>query len=272
MTVIRQSFFCLKVLYYNFYMTKEVLGNIHSIESFGTVDGPGIRFVVFMQGCPMRCQYCHNPDTWAYDRNKQLTPTEIIEKYDKVKEFLKNGGLTVTGGEPLSQIEFVTDLFRLAKEENIHTAIDTSGILFNKTNTEKIDELLKYTDLVMLDIKHINDEKHRELTKHTNKNILDFAIYLSEKNIPMWVRYVVVPTLTDKEEDLIELGKFLSKLKNLKALDMLPYHNMAIPKYENLGIEYPLKNIMSADKTHILKVRDIILTEYKKQKNIKHNN
>lgn len=247
-------------------MQKEILGNIHSIESFGTVDGPGIRFVVFMQGCPMRCQYCHNPDTWTYDINKQIMPNEIIDKYEKVKEFLKNGGLTVTGGEPLSQIEFVTELFKQAKDKNIHTAIDTSGVLFNRENTEKIDELLKYTDLVMLDIKHIDDNKHKNLTKHSNKNILDFANYLSEKNIPMWVRYVVVPTITDNENDLKELGLFLSKLNNLKALDVLPYHNMAIPKYENLGIEYPLMDIMPADKTSILKARDIILTEYKKQK------
>ena len=245
---------------------KEILGNIHSIETFGTVDGPGIRFVVFMQGCPMRCQYCHNPDTWAYDINKQMAPNEILEKYDKVKEFLKNGGITVTGGEPLSQVDFITELFKKAKEKNIHTAIDTSGILFNNENTEKIDELLKYTDLVMLDIKHIDDSKHKELTKHSNKNILDFALYLSKKNIPMWVRYVVVPTLTDDENDLKQLGLFLSKLNSLKALDVLPYHNMAIPKYVNLGIEYPLKNIQPADKEAILKARNIILAEYKKYK------
>ena len=128
---------------------KKIYGNIHSIESFGTVDGPGVRLVVFMQGCPMRCQYCHNPDTWEYRENTQITVDDILKKYDSIKEFLKNGGITVTGGEPLSQIEFVTELFKKAKEKNIHTALDTSGILFNKENTEKIDILLKYTDLVI---------------------------------------------------------------------------------------------------------------------------
>ena len=151
------------------------IGNIHSIESCGTVDGPGIRFVVFMQGCPLRCQYCHNPDSWSVEKNKQMTVDEILRKYEGVKEFVKSGGITVTGGEPLMQIDFVTELFKVAKEKNIHTALDTSGILFNHENTQKIDELLKYTDLVLLDIKHINNEEHIKLTGFSNKNILKFA-------------------------------------------------------------------------------------------------
>ena len=244
-------------------MAENLYGNIHSIESFGTVDGPGIRLVVFLQGCPMRCKYCHNPDTWSYEKNKELSVSEIIEKYDRVKEFLKNGGITVSGGEPLAQTDFVTELFKQAKLKKIHTALDTSGVLFNKENTKKIDELLKYTDLVMLDIKHINDIEHKKLTGFSNKNILDFAIYLSEKQIPIWIRHVVVPTITDKEEYLNELGKFLARLKTLKALDVLPYHNMAIPKYENLGIEYPLKGINSLSKNEALKARKIILKAYK---------
>lgn len=246
----------------------ELYGNIHSIESFGTVDGPGIRLVVFMQGCPMRCKYCHNPDTWTFNENKKVTVQEIITKYNSVKEFLKNGGLTVTGGEPLAQIDFVIELFKKAKENNIHTALDTSGVLFNRNNTTKVDELLKYTDLVMLDIKHINDEEHIKLTNHSNKNILDFAKYLSEKNIAMWIRHVVVPSVNDKEEYLSELGKFLATLKTIKALDMLPYHNMAEPKYESLGIQYPLKGLPALTKEEILKARIIVFNAYKEARNM----
>lgn len=249
-------------------MLENLLGNIHSIESMGTVDGPGIRFVVFMQGCPIRCQYCHNPDTWSFEENQKVTIKEILDKYDSVQEFLKNGGITVTGGEPLSQIDFVIELFKQAKEKSIHTAIDTSGVLFNRQNTIKIDELLKYTDLVMLDIKHIDDEEHKKLTKCSNKNILDFAIYLSEKNIPTWIRHVVVPNLNDKEEYLQELGKFLASLKSVKALDMIPYHNMAESKYESLGIDYPLKGVPSLTKEDIMKARLVVFKAYKEAKKL----
>ena len=247
-------------------MTGQIFGNVHSIESFGTVDGPGIRLVVFLQGCPMRCLYCHNPDTWSYEENKKIFVSEILDKYDRVKEFLKNGGITVTGGEPLSQIDFVTELFKQAKQKNIHTALDTSGVIFNRNNLGQFDRLLKYTDLVLLDIKHINDEEHKKLTGFSNKNILDFAIYLSEKNIPIWVRHVVVPTITDDEKYLKELGVFLSNIKSLKALDVLPYHNMAISKYENLNIDYPLKDISPLTKEDAMKARQIIINSYKQAK------
>ena len=247
-------------------MTGQIFGNVHSIESFGTVDGPGIRLVVFLQGCPMRCLYCHNPDTWSYEENKKVFVSEILDKYDSIKEFLKNGGITVTGGEPLSQIDFVTELFKQAKQKNIHTALDTSGVLFNRKNLAQFDKLLKYTDLVLLDIKHINDEEHKKLTGFSNKNILDFAMYLSEKNIPIWVRHVVVPTITDDEKYLKELGEFLANIKSLKALDVLPYHNMAISKYENLNIDYPLKNISPLTKEEAMKARQIIINSYKQAK------
>lgn len=245
-------------------MAEEIYGNIHSIETCGTVDGPGIRFVVFTQGCPLRCQYCHNPDTWTTEENKKISVDEILQKYDGVKEFLRNGGLTVTGGEPLLQIDFVTSLFKAAKSKNIHTALDTSGILFNKKNTSKIDELLKYTDLVLLDIKHIDDVEHKKLTGMSNVNVLDFAKYLSDKNIPVWIRHVVVPQITDNEEYLTRLGQFLSTLKNIQALDVLPYHDMAIPKYENLGIDYPLRGVPPLSKQEAIKARDIILRAYRK--------
>ena len=241
-----------------------IKGNIHSIETCGTVDGPGIRFVIFMQGCPLRCQYCHNPDTWQTDTNKLMTVDEIMQKYDGVKEFVQSGGITVTGGEPLLQIDFVTELFKVAKDHGIHTALDTSGITFNPENTENINKLLKYTDLVLLDIKHIEDAEHKKLTGASNKNILAFAQYLSEKQIPVWIRHVVVKDITLNEKYLKELGKFLATLNNIKALDILPYHNMAIPKYESLGINYPLKNTPPTSKEEAINARNIILQEYKK--------
>ena len=241
-----------------------IKGNIHSIETCGTVDGPGIRFVIFMQGCPLRCQYCHNPDTWQTDTNKLMTVDEIMQKYDGVKEFVQSGGITVTGGEPLLQIDFVTELFKVAKAHGIHTALDTSGIIFNPENTENINKLLKYTDLVLLDIKHIEDTEHKKLTGASNKNILAFAQYLSEKQIPVWIRHVVVKDITLNEKYLKELGKFLATLNNIKALDILPYHNMAIPKYESLGINYPLKNTPPTSKEEAINARNIILQEYKK--------
>ena len=241
-----------------------IKGNIHSIETCGTVDGPGIRFVIFMQGCPLRCQYCHNPDTWQTDTNKLITVDEIMQKYDGVKEFVQSGGITVTGGEPLLQIDFVTELFKVAKAHGIHTALDTSGITFNQENTENINNLLKYTDLVLLDIKHIDDEEHKKLTGASNKNILAFAQYLSEKQIPVWLRHVVVKDITLNEKYLKKLGKFLATLNNIKALDILPYHNMAIPKYESLGINYPLKNTPPTSKEEAINARNIILQEYKK--------
>lgn len=241
----------------------ELFGNIHSLESCGTVDGPGIRFVVFMQGCPMRCQYCHNPDTWSCAENKKISVSEILTKFERIKEFLQDGGITVTGGEPMMQIEFVTELFKEARKRNIHTALDTSGVMFNPDNTQKVDELLEYTSLVLLDIKHIDDTQHKKLTGHSNKNILAFAKYLSEKNVPVWIRHVVIPTITDNEEYLTLLGKFLHTLKNVKAIDILPYHNMAIPKYEHLNIEYKLKDIPQLPKADAIRARDIIFQNMK---------
>lgn len=245
-------------------MAEEIIGNIHSIESCGTVDGPGIRFVVFLQGCPMRCLYCHNPDTWATYSNKKMSVAEILSQYDGVKEFVKNGGLTVTGGEPLMQTDFVTELFKRAKEKGIHTALDTSGVLFNPANTDKIDLLLKYTDLVMLDIKHIDDIEHKKLTGHSNKNILKFAKYVSDKGISMWIRHVVVPEITYNEKYLTELGEFIKTLKTVKALDVLPYHDMAKSKYKELGLRYELSDTPPLTKEQALEARGYILNGIRK--------
>lgn len=227
------------------------IGYIHSIESFGTVDGPGIRFVVFMQGCPMRCLYCHNPDTWEMDGGTLIGADEILMQYRKNAEFYKRGGLTVTGGEPLLQIDFLIELFSKAKAEGIHTCIDTSGITYSESNApyiEKLDELMKYTDLVMLDIKHIDKEKHQELTSHGNRGILAFAKYLERKNVSLWVRHVIVEGYTDDPVYLKRLGRFIGALKNLKALDVLPYHTMGKSKYESMGLEYPLSHLKSLDR------------------------
>ncbi len=244
-------------------------GYIHSIETFGTVDGPGIRYVVFVQGCPMRCQYCHNPDTWEPSIGNKKSTDEILADYEKYRPYLRGGGLTVTGGEPLLQIEFVTELFKKAKQLKIHTCLDTSGITFNRENTEhleKIKELLKYTDLIMLDIKHIDDLEHKKLTKHSNKNILDFARFLSENDFPVWIRHVTVPGITYVKEYLQQLGEFLAELKNIKALDVLPYHTMGVSKYESLGMEYELKGVEALTKEDATAARNLILYSMRKKR------
>ena len=220
-------------------------GYIHSTESFGTVDGPGIRFVVFMQGCPMRCAYCHNPDTWEIGVGNEISVEEIIAQYDKNRPFYKDGGITVTGGEPLLQIDFLTELFVKAKEEGIHTCIDTSGITYNENPEyiKKLELLLAHTDLVMLDIKHIDPEKHKKLTGHDNKAVLGFAKFLEKNNIPVWVRHIIVEGITDEKSDLVRLGEFIGSLNNLHALDVLPYHTMGVNKYKELNIDYPLEGL-----------------------------
>lgn len=233
-------------------------GFVHSTESFGTVDGPGIRFVVFLQGCPMRCQYCHNPDTWKPCTGEKRTVESLLEEYDGLKEFLKSGGITVTGGEPLMQLEFVTELFKAAKEKGIHTCVDTSGIMFNENRRDEYDELMKYTDLVMLDIKHIDNEEHKKLTAQPNTHILEFAEYLRDIGKDVWIRHVVVPGITLKEKPLHDLGYFLGGLTNLKALDVLPYHTMGIVKYEQLGMDYPLDGVDPATKEQAVWAKNII--------------
>lgn len=234
-------------------------GRIHSTESFGTVDGPGVRFVVFFQGCPLRCRYCHNPDTWDFSGGREVTAEELMKEYDSYKEFLKSGGITATGGEPLAQPEFLAELFALAKSKGVHTCLDTSAGVYDPARHEKIDEALKYTDLVMLDIKHIDDEEHKRLTGKGNRNILAFAEHIRDMGIPVWIRHVVVPGITDKYEELFALGEFLSTLSNIKALDVLPYHDMAKPKYAELGLEYPLGDIPPLTKEEAIRARDIIM-------------
>ncbi len=242
-------------------------GYIHSTESFGTVDGPGIRFVVFFQGCPMRCLYCHNPDTWTINSPTatRRTVDSLLQEYDGVKEFLHDGGLTATGGEPLVQIEFLTELFEAAKKKGIHTCLDTSGIMFRPEKRAEYDRLMAVTDLVMLDIKHIDPEEHKKLTKQPITHILEFAEYLREKGIPVWIRHVVVPGITLNDTYLERLGYYIGGLDNLKALDVLPYHTMGEVKYENLGMDYPLKGVPAATKEQAVHAREVIMGGLKKR-------
>ena len=237
-------------------------GYVHSIETFGSVDGPGIRYVVFMQGCPMRCLYCHNPDTWQIGRGREVEAEDILREYEKNKMFYRNGGITVTGGEPLLQVDFLIELFSKAKERGIHTCLDTSGITYSECNSsylEKLDELMNYTDLVMLDIKHIDPIRHREITSRDNAGILAFARYLADKGIPVWIRHVIVKGYTDDPESLRALGRFIGGLKNVKALDVLPYHSMGESKYRELGIDYPLAGMQSLDRSEAEMAKAYIL-------------
>lgn len=217
-------------------------GYIHSLESFGAVDGPGVRFVVFFQGCPMRCRYCHNPDTWEFNTGFETETDDIVKKFMRNRGFYTTGGVTATGGEPMMQMDFLTELFSKFRSEGIHTCLDTSGIAFNMADTAKVDRLLEVTSLVMLDIKHIDDDKHIELTGHSNKNILEFAKYIDSKNIPMWIRHVIVPGITDTPEENKRLGEFAAGLKNVGKIEALPYHSLARAKYENMGMDYPMKD------------------------------
>lgn len=244
-------------------------GYIHSLESFGTVDGPGLRYVVFTQGCPMRCLYCHNPDTWQLNSGKKYSVEYILGEFEKNRAFYKEGGITVTGGEPLMQIEFVTELFKEAKKRNIHTCLDTSGIVFSREDhaIAKMNDLMAVTDLVMLDIKHIDPEQHIKLTKQKNDKILDFVRYLNEINKEVWIRHVVVPTITQNDEYLYQLGYFLGEFRNIKALDILPYHTMGVVKYEQLNIEYPLKGIEALDKNDAIAARKVVLKGIKDRRN-----
>ena len=229
---------------------------IHSIESFGAVDGPGIRFVLFLQGCNLECKYCHNRDTWDINSGKYESLDNIFNKIVRYKNYIcPNGGVTVTGGEPLLQVKFLIELFKKLKEENIHTCIDTSGMV---AITDDIKELLKYTDLVLLDIKHIDDKKCKELVGRSNKLELEFAKYLSDNNIKMWIRQVIVPGLTDNKEDLLKLKDFIGSLKTVEKVELLPYHNIGEFKWKKLGLDYPLEGIRQANDEDIKRAKEIL--------------
>ncbi len=241
-------------------------GYIHSLESFGTVDGPGVRYVVFFQGCPMRCQYCHNPDTWNMQNGTMMDSTEIIEKLERNRSFYRTGGITATGGEPLLQLDFLIELFTKAKAKNIHTCLDTSGIVYNKKESElvtKFEQLFAVTDLVMLDIKHMETAAHRELTGQDNQPVFDFAEALASAAVPLWIRHVIVPGITDDEAELQALGHYMKTLGNIEHLEVLPYHTMGKVKYESLGIEYPLGDTPQLTKEEAEEAKTIIEQAWK---------
>ncbi|MGY3765081.1 pyruvate formate-lyase-activating protein [Vagococcus vulneris] len=249
-------------------MTEQVTGRIHSTENFGTVDGPGVRFIVFMQGCKMRCQFCHNPDTWKIGGGKEVTPDEILAEALKYKTYWgKDGGITVSGGEPLLQPKFITELFKKAKALGIHTTIDTCGkpFTYDEPFFSEFEELLNYTDLLLFDIKHIDNDGHKILTMNTNDNILEMAKYLSERNQPVWIRHVLVPQRTDYDEYLIRLDEFIKSLNNVDKVEVLPYHTMGLFKWEDMGLEYPLEGIPTPSQERVENAKKLLhVDDYKK--------
>lgn len=234
-------------------------GRIHSIESFGTVDGPGIRFLAFLQGCPMRCLFCHNPDTWDKDANVEYewTPEELLEETLRYKSFIKKGGVTCTGGEPLMQADFVREYFTLCKEREIHTALDTSGVIFN----EKVREVLEVTDLVLLDIKTLDDAMHKQYTGVERTNNQRFLDYLQEIGKPVWIRHVVVPGYTYDDGKLLALKEYLGRYSIIKKVELLPYHTMGKFKYEKLGISYPLEGVPDLSEAEIKHANEVFFGE-----------
>ena len=228
---------------------------LHSIESFGTLDGPGIRFVIFLQGCSLKCKYCHNRDTWDINSGEYKSLDDIFEKILKYKNYIKSGGVTCTGGEPLLQYEFLIELFKKLKDKNIHTCIDTSGMV---ALTDKIKELIDLTDLFLLDIKHINPEKCKNLVGTSNEKELAFARYLSDLGKSMWIRQVLIPGYTDDENDLINLKNFITSLKTVEKVEILPYHTMGKYKWYDLGLKYELEDVREATVEDIKRANKIL--------------
>ena len=247
------------------------LGRINKLETFGSVDGPGVRFVVFLQGCPMRCKFCHNPETWDFGTAARL-PTEapfetsaddLLKKALRYKSYWGNeGGITVSGGEPLAQMDFMIEFFEAAKAAGAHTCIDTSGVTFSRNGAtfEKIERLMKATDLLLVDIKHIDNVVHKELTGHGNENIIDFFRYLDEIKKPIWIRHVLVPGISDDDGALIRTRDFIRTLGNVERVEVLPYHALALAKYQQLGIDYALKDTQSPSAERVANANTILET------------
>ncbi len=248
-------------------MENELKGYVHSLESFGSVDGPGVRYIIFLSGCAMRCQFCHNPDTWKLQTGETYTAKELLDKAVRYRSYWgKDGGITVSGGEPLLQIDFLLELFKKAKEMGINTTLDTSGNPFTREEPffSKWKELMKYTDLVMLDIKHIDAEGHKKLTGQPNDNILDMAKTMSDMGVNMWIRHVLVPEVNDKDEYLERLAEFIGTLNTVKRVEVLPYHTLGVFKWENLGIDYPLKGIAPPSRERVENAERILKVQMKK--------
>ena len=239
-----------------------MIGKIHSFESFGTVDGPGIRYVIFFKGCPLRCKYCHNPDTWTMQGAQEYDSKQIIQQALRYRNYWSDkGGITITGGEPLMQMDFAIDLLKEAKKYKIHTCVDTSGYMFKPDDPESVkkhEELIKYVDIFLLDIKHIERDAHFDLTGVYNDNTLAFAKWLSDNGKRMWIRHVLVPGITTDEEQLRNLKSFINTLETVDKVEVLPYHTMGTVKYQNLGIPYPLEGVEAPTKDVVTKARDIL--------------
>lgn len=232
-----------------------IKGRIHSFESMGLVDGPGIRNVIFFQGCPLRCLFCHNPDTWDFNEGIQISSEELINKILRFKPYFKNnGGITFSGGEPLMQPDFLLEMLKLCKEHNIHTAVDTSG--YGNGNYE---EILKYTDLVLLDIKHVTDEKFKFLTGISMKKLIEFIEAVNSSNTKLWIRHVIVPGITDSNDHFKKLKEIIVKIKNVEKIEFLPYHTLGLDKYKTLNYEYKLKDVepMNKDRCKMLEEKFI---------------
>lgn len=242
----------------------QIKGAIHSIETFGSVDGPGVRYVIFMQGCNMRCQFCHNPDTWSMDSDDLESADEVLRKAIRYKSYWgKKGGITVSGGEPLLQIDFLLDLFTKAKKQGIHTTLDTCGNPFTREEPffAKFNELMKVTDLLLVDIKHIDEAGHKELTGWTNTNILDMIQYLDEIKKPIWIRHVLVPQRNADDAFLVRLDAFLQQLHNVERVEILPYHTLGVYKWKELGLAYPLDGVEQPDDTLVAHANELLHTK-----------
>lgn len=238
-------------------MTK---GYIHSLETFGSVDGPGVRFVAFLQGCSMRCKFCHNPETWQ-GKGEEWDAQSLWKKMYRYKTYWgKDGGITVSGGEPLLQMDFVTELFSLAKSNQVSTVLDTSGQPFTEDEEwlSRFEKLIQVTDLVMLDLKLMDESGHRDLTGHQNSNILKMAKWLSDNGKDMWIRHVLVPGITDDEDDLVKMKEFIATLKTVKRVEILPYHTLGLFKWKNLGMEYPLEGVPTPTEEQVARAESLL--------------
>lgn len=239
-------------------------GYIHQLESFGSVDGPGVRFIIFFSGCPLRCKYCHNPDTWDMTKGKLYTADELLNEALSCKAYWgAKGGITVSGGEPLMQLDFLLELFTKAKEKDVNTCIDTAGGPFTKEGEwfEKFKKLMEVTDTLLMDIKHIDEEEHIKLTGRTGKNIIEMFRYLDEIKKPIWIRHVLVPGITDNDEYLLRTRDFIRTLSNVQRVEILPYHGLGAMKYKDLGIDYVLKDTESPSAERVANAKKILECE-----------
>ena len=240
---------------------ENIIGRVHALETFGLVDGPGVRYVIFLSGCRMRCRFCHNPDTWS-DKGEEWTARELFDRAKRYKTYWKNnGGITVSGGEPLLQKEFVYSLFALAKREGIHTALDTAGQPFSEDKEwmELFEELMSVTDLVLLDLKQMDPRGHRELTGVDNTNILKMARWLSDNGKKMWIRHVLVPGVTDDKEDLLKMREFIDSLKTVERVEVLPYHTLGLIKWKELNIPYTLEDVPTPTEEQVRQAEEILV-------------